>query len=273
MMSLARAQSVREEPGKHEKYRNSTGREIRELCRAGLWEDSTAGMARNFYQANLVILPKEYAFEFMCFCHRNPKPCPLIDVTEPGNPEFARAAPGSDVRTDLPAYYVYREGELVEERTDIKNIWRDDHVGFITGCTFSADAVLEESEVEFGRIETASGRFGAYVTSIPCEPAGRLHGHMVVNARPVAAHSVARVVEITSRCPLAHGGPVHIGFPEQIGVDLTKPDWGQDRGTFGDYVPVFWGCGVTPAVVAQESRLPEMITHKVAHMFVTDFRI
>lgn len=257
----------------YRQYRDYSGQQIRALCRSGALTSSTAGMARNYYQANLVIVPQDYAFEFMGLFHRNPQPCPLIDLTEPGDPEFRNAAPGSDVRRDLPKYCVYRDGELVEERTDIMDLWRKDHVAFILGCSFSADAVLENAEVEFGNIATASGRFGAFITNMPLQPAGRLHGHVVVNARPVAASSVAKAVEVTSRYPLAHGAPMHIGHPEHIGVDLNKPDWGQPRGMFEDYVPVFWGCGVTPQVVAKESRVPEMITHKAAHMFVTDMRI
>lgn len=252
--------------------RSATGTDIRGLCRTGQLNGSTAGMAADFYQANLVILPREYAFEFTVFALRNPKPCPLIDVTDAGDPEFRKAAPGSDVRTDLPQYCVYRDGVLVEEVSDIRSIWRDDHVAFLLGCSFSADAMLESAGVEFADIDGQSGRFGAYIANIACEPAGRLSGNMVVNARPVKPSSVARAVEVTSQFPLAHGGPVHIGDPAAIGVDLSKPDWGQNRTVHGPHIPVFWACGVTPQVVAVQSRIPEMITHKAAHMFVTDLR-
>jgi len=256
-----------------ESLRHASGAAIRKLCRQGDWTEQTAGVAQDYYQANLVILPSEYAEEFRRFCEQNPQPCPLIDSTDPGDPEFHYAAPGSDVRTDLPRYCVYRDGRLVEERDNIQDIWRSDHVAFITGCTFSADAILEAAGVEFVSIDTPSGRFGAYTTNIPCQPTDRLHGHMVVNARPVAMHSVERAADITSQFPLAHGGPVHIGSPEDIGVDLTKPDWGENREINGSFVPVFWACGVTSHQVAIESGLPEMITHKAAHMFITDLMI
>jgi len=256
-----------------ESLRYAPGSAIRALCRQGDWSEQTASLAQDYYQANLVILPSAYAEEFRQFCELNPKPCPLIDVTAPGDPEFRTAAPGSDVRTDLPRYCIYRNGRLVEERESIQDVWRSDHVAFITGCTFSADAILDAAGVEFVSIDTPSGRFGAYTTNIPCKPSGRLHGRMVVNARPVAPTSVERAADITSRYPLAHGGPVHIGSPADIGVDLTKPDWGKSHDIKEDFVPVFWACGVTSHQIAIESSLPEMITHKASHMFVTDLLI
>lgn len=257
----------------YRQFRMSSGREVREMCRDGRWDRQTAGMAVTVYQANLAILPKDYAFEFMTFCHRNPKPCPLIDVTDPGDPEFRKAAKGSDVRTDLPRYLVFRDGAQVDEVTDVTHYWREDHVAFLLGCSFSADVALDASDVEFGKIDSASGRFGAYITSIECEPAGRINGPMVVNARPVAPSSVGKAAAITTRYPLAHGAPVHVGNPESIGIDLMKPDWGEAKEVQGDFVPVFWACGVTPQVAAIRSKIPEMITHKAAHMFVTDIPV
>lgn len=254
------------------KLRAATGADIRALCRTGELDGLTSGMAMGYYQANLVIVPQDYAFEFLLFAIRNPQPCPLIDVTDPGDPEFRKAAPGSDVRVDLPRYCVYRDGVLVEERTEIGSLWRPDHVGFLLGCTFSADEALDAAGVEFADIDGESGRFGAYTSNIACRPAGRLSGNMVVNARPVAPGSVTAAVQVTSKLPLAHGGPVHIGDPSLIGIDLQKPEWGQAREVKGPHVPVFWPCGVTPQVVAMQSKIPEMITHKAAHMFVTDLR-
>ncbi|RDW85269.1 hypothetical protein BP6252_02859 [Coleophoma cylindrospora] len=253
-----------------QKYRSASGAEVRALCRTGEWDKPTSRMAMDYYQANLVIVPAEYAFEFMLFCHRNPKPCPLIDVTDVGDPEFKVAAPGSDVRTDVPRYLVFRDGKQVDEVTDIRALWRPDHVAFLLGCSFSADAALEKGGVEFAKINSKSGRFGAWTSSIECMPAGRIKCNMVVNGRPVASRSVAKAVAITSRYPLAHGAPVHIGDPSAIGIDLSRPEWGTSCTVEGDYVPVFWPCGVTPQVAAIESKIPEMITHKVSHMFVTD---
>jgi uncharacterized protein YcsI (UPF0317 family) len=256
-----------------EQLRQASGSDIRTLCRSGAWDRSTAGVATGYYQANLVVVPQIYAFEFLAFCHRNPKPCPLIDVTDPGDPEFRLAAPGSDVRKDLPRYCIYRNGELVDETTDILDLWRPHHVAFLLGCSFSTDDVLQSAGVQFARIDGSSGRFGAYISNIPCNPAGRFNGSMVVNARPVIPEHVGKAVAITTRFPLAHGGPVHIGDPAQIGVDLDSPQWGIARRVDGAHVPVFWACGVTPQAIAMQNKLPEMITHKAAHMFVTDLSI
>lgn len=253
--------------------RHLSGREIRSLCRSGAWSGCTSGVAVDYYQANLAIVPRDYAFEFMLFCQRNPKPCPLIDVTDCGDPECRIAAPGSDVRTDLPRYCVFRNGELVEERSEIVSLWRSDHVAFLLGCSFSADVVLERAGVEFATIDGESGRFGAFISTIECEPAGRLSGPMVVNARPVLPQHVAKAVAVTTRFPLAHGAPVHIGDPSAIGVDLASPQWGVKRSVKGAFTPVFWACGLTPQVMALQRQLPELITHKAAHMFVTDLAI
>lgn len=253
---------------------SATGATIRQLARVGTMTTGTGGLASGYHQANLAIVSKEYAHEFMVFCHRNPKPCPLLDVTEVGGTEFKYAAPGSDVLSDLPAYCIYRNGELVEETGDITSHWRPDHVAFLLRCSFSADAVLEEAQVEFALTAAPSGRLGAYLTNIRCEPSGRFHGHMIVSARPVRPGHEAKAASVTASYPLAHGAPIHVGDPLAIGIqDILKPEWGSDVKIEGDYVPVFWACGVTPQQVAMESRIPEMITHKAGHMFVTDLRL
>ncbi|MCC7120854.1 MAG: putative hydro-lyase [Gammaproteobacteria bacterium] len=254
-------------------FERATGAHVRELCRRGDWTDRTFGMALGYYQANLAIVPAAYAFEFMLFCQRNPKPCPILDVTDPGDPVPRRAAVSGDVRTDAPRYCVYRNGKLVDEPLSITHLWHDDHVAFLLGCSFSFDATLSDAGIELPHMGGNKGRLSAFVSNIQCEPAGRFKGPMVVNMRPIPKRLVVKVISISERYPLAHGGPVHIGDPSSIGVDLARPDWGVYTPLAPDTEPVFWACGVTPQVVATQSRIPEMITHSAAHMFVTDLRV
>ncbi|WP_422368606.1 putative hydro-lyase [Pelagibius sp.] len=249
-------------------------RKVRQAARRGDLDYVTHGLARGHVQANLAILPQDYAFEFLLFCLRNPKTCPLVEVLEPGEVEFKTAAPGSDVRTDLPSYRIYREGRLAEERPDITNLWRDDHVAFLLGCSNSFDEVLERQGIPQRHLEKSDGRISVYRSSIPCAPAGRFRGPMVVTMRPIPERDVPRVTELSSRFPIAHGGPVHIGAPKSIGIeDLSQVDWGAYNPLRESEVPVYWACGVTPQAVALESGVPEMITHAPGHMFVTDLHI
>jgi uncharacterized protein YcsI (UPF0317 family) len=245
-------------------------KEIREEIRRGAYSGVTAGLAPGYVQANLAILPRDHAYDFLLFCQRNPKPCPLIEVTDVGSPEPSGVAPGADLRTDLPRYRIYRDGRMTEEVTDITGYWRDDLVGFLLGCSFTFEWALMDSGVPMRHID--EGRNVAmWRTSIECRPAGRFRGPMVVSMRPVPAELVPKAVTVTARFPMAHGAPVHIGDPAAIGVkDLDRPDWG-DPGIFrpGD-VPVFWACGVTPQAVALASKVPFVITHSPGHMFITD---
>jgi len=252
----------------------ATGTDVRAAVRARKWSRATHGLARGFVQANLAILPERYAFDFLRFAQRNPKPCPIIEVLDPGNPEPAIAASGADIRTDLPGYRVYREGRFTEDRRSIEDIWRKDHVGFLIGCSNSMDELMLEAGISLRHLETEDGRISVYTSTIACQPAGVFHGPMVVSMRPIPASKVTRAVEITSRHPLAHGGPVHIGRPEAIGVpDLSKVEWGKYNPLGVGDVPVFWACGVTPQAIAMACGIPEMITHAAGHMFVTDLRL
>lgn len=246
--------------------------EIRSLCRTGAWNGPTAGQAPGFVQANLVILPLEDAFEFLLFCQRNPKPCPLIEVCEPGDPVPRRTAPQADLRTDLPLYRIYRQGQLVETRTDIRDLWRDDLVSFLIGCSFTFDHALLRARIPVRHIELRRN-VPMYRTAIQCEPAGKFSGPLVVSMRPLRPADAIRAVEITSRLPQVHGSPVHLGYPEQIGISaLDHPDWGDPVPVGPDEIPVFWACGVTPQAVALAARIPFMITHSPGCMFVTDLR-
>jgi uncharacterized protein YcsI (UPF0317 family) len=245
-------------------------RAVRAACRAGTWTRPTAGLAAGFAQANLAVLPREQAYDFLLFCQRNPKPCPLLEVTEPGCPEPVVAAPGADLRTDLPRYRVYREGELVDEPPDVTAYWRDDLVAFLLGCSFTFEHALLRAGIPLRHL--AEGRNVAmYRTSIPTRPAGRMHGPLVVSMRPIPAADVARAVQISGRYPAVHGAPVHVGAPEAIGIaDLRRPDYGEPVEVLAGELPVFWACGVTPQAVAVAARVPLLITHAPGHMFVTD---
>lgn len=240
--------------------------------RRGDWQAPTAGLAPGFAQANLVVVPREMAYDFLVFCHRNPKPCPLIDVTDPGSPEPALAAPGADLRTDLPRYRVYRGGRLEAEETEITPYWRPDLVAFLLGCSFTFEAAMQRAGLPVRHIE--DGRNAAmYITSLACRPAGAFRGPVVVSMRPLPARDVPRAVLVSGRYPRAHGAPVHAGDPGAIGIrDLSRPDFGDPPRIEPGEVPVFWACGVTPQAVAQSAGVEFMITHAPGHMFLTDLR-
>ncbi|MCL6518010.1 putative hydro-lyase [Alicyclobacillus sp.] len=249
-----------------------TPSEMRERIRSGAWTGPTAGAATGYTQANLAILPRDLAFEFLLFCQRNPKPCPVLDVTEPGSPVPKLVAPTADLRTDVPKYRVYRNGELVEETTDIRPWWSDDLVAFLLGCSFTFERALMDNGVPVRHIEE-NCNVPMYKTNIPCTPAGRFSGPMVVSMRPIPQGQVVRAVQVTSRFPAVHGAPVHIGDPEAIGIrDLAKPDFGDPVPVRPGEVPVFWACGVTPQAVAMHVKPALMITHAPGHMFITDVR-
>ena len=242
---------------------------LRQLCRSGAFDQPTAGHAPRRMQANLAIVPQSDAFDFLLFCQRNPKACPLVEVLAPG----ARAplcAPGADLFTDLPGYRVYRDGELVEERADVAALWRPDLVAFLIGCSFSFEWALQDAGIALRHLQQRRN-VAMYRTSVACTPAGRFGGEMVVSMRPIRSRDVATVIEICTRFPQAHGKPVHVGNPGALGIaDLMQPDYGDAVEIRDDEVPVFWGCGVTAQWVAQRSGVPLCITHAPGKMFVTD---
>ena len=253
---------------------NASGRDVRAAARSGQWRRATHGLARGYVQANMAIVPKRYAFDFMLFCQRNPKPCPVIDVTDPGDPEARFAAPGSDVRVDLPGYRVFRDGELVAEVSEITDYWRADSVAFLLGCSNSMDDVLLEALIPQRHLESEDGRISVYTSDIMCAPAGIFRGPVVVTMRPIPQNRLVDAISITARYPMAHGAPVHVGDPRAIGIDdLSRVGWGKYNELRHDDVPVFWACGVTPQAVATKARIPEMITHAAGHMFVSDLKL
>lgn len=246
--------------------------EARAAIRRGEWRRPTAGLARGWAQANLVALPREYAYDFLLFCHRNPKPCPLLDVTDAGSAVPRLIAPGADLRTDIPLYRVYRDGRPAGEQTDIRDLWTDDMVGFLLGCSFTFEDALLAAGIPVRHIEE-DVNVPMYVTSIPCRPAGIFRGPMVVSMRPIPHTQVTRAVQVTSRFPSVHGAPVHIGDPAQIGIaDLAKPDYGHPVTIRPGEVPVFWACGVTPQAVTLEAKPRLMLSHAPGHMFISDLR-
>ena len=247
-------------------------REIRELIRRGEITSPTAGMARGFAQANLVVLPKDLALDFMLLAQRNPKPCPVLDVTDVGSPEPAIMAPGADLRYDIPKYRIYENGEFAAEVTDIADYWRDDLVAFLLGCSFTFETPMLEAGIPIRHIEE-NCNVPMYITNVQCKPAGVFHGPMVVSMRPIPQEQVVKAVQVTSRLPAVHGAPVHIGDPAFIGIrDIDNPDFGSRVTIKPNEVPVFWACGVTPQAIAMTTKLPFMITHSPGHMFIGDIR-
>ena len=245
-------------------------RALRAEVRAGRFTDQTAGTAPGSVQGNLAILPADWAQDFMNFCRRNPKPCPLLAVGEPGDPALPELGEGIDVRRDLPRYRIFENGARVAEVTDIADVWRDDLVAFVIGCSFSFEEALVEGGVPVRHLDLDI-ECPIYKTDIACVPAGRFHGPMVVSMRPLTPKDAIRAIQITSRFPNVHGAPVHFGAPEEIGIaDLAKVDYGGPVPIHPGEVPVFWACGVTPQAVAEAAKPPFMITHKPNHLLVTD---
>jgi uncharacterized protein YcsI (UPF0317 family) len=252
--------------------RHASGAEVRRRARSGELDGPTAGLALGLVQANLVVVPRELAFDFLLFCQRNPKPCPLLDATEPGDPEPRLVAPGADVRTDVPRYRVYQNGELIDEPSHLTAWWRDDLVAFLLGCSFTFENALQQARVPVRHIEQGCN-VPMYRTNIPCRPAGVFHGPMVVSMRPLTPAQAVTATRVCDRFPQAHGTPVHFGDPAAIGIrDVNKPDFGDPVEIRAGETPVFWACGVTPQAVAMEAKPGLFLTHKPGHMFVTDLR-
>lgn len=248
-----------------------TAQGLRSLCRSGQFSGTTSGLVQGHVQANLLIVPREYAYEFLLFCQRNPKSCPLVEVLDAG--EFTpHCAPDADLRRDLPAYRVFENGILSREVSDISALWRDDFVSFLIGCSFSFESAIIRSGIGLRHIEQERN-VAMYKTTLACVPAGRFDGNMVVSMRPIKSREIAQVVEISARYPQVHGAPVHIGHPELIGIaDIDQPDFGDPVDIAADELPVFWACGVTPQYIAEQSRIPFCISHAPGKMFITELR-
>lgn len=253
-------------------YSSANPKEIRNLIRAQKITGQTSGMCAGYAQANLCILPKDLAFDFLLFCTRNPRPCPLLEVGNAGSRLIREMAENADVATDFPKYRIWKNGVLTEEVHDISDLWQDDFVYFLIGCSFSFEAELIEAGVPVRHIEEGRN-VPMFNTNIPLKPAGIFGGNMVVSMRPIPYDLVVKAVNVTAAMPRVHGAPIHIGNPEQIGIkDIFSPDYG-DAVTVNDgEVPVFWPCGVTPQNAVMNAKPPIAITHAPGHMFITDVK-
>ena len=249
----------------------TTGKKIRESARNGRFSDTTSGHAPNYVQSNVVILPKEYAFDFLVFCQRNPKPCPVIEVFDVGSYNAKISAPNSDIRTDVPRYKVYQNGELISEPLDILDFWDDNLVTFLLGCSFTFEHSLVRNGIDLPYYNSGKN-VPMFITNIQTEPSGLFSGPLVVSQRWIPRDKLVRSIQSTSRFPTVHGAPIHIGEPDKIGIDdLSNPDYGDPYTKINhDDIPVFWACGVTPQAVVLQSKPKLMITHFPGHMFVTD---
>jgi len=253
-------------------YSKMTPSQVRQLIRAGEITGQTSGMCDGYAQGNLLILPMEQAYDFLLFTQRNPKSCPILEVGDVGSKLVKRMADCADITTDIPKYRVWENGVMTGEYTDVSNLWRDDFVYFLIGCSFSFEGELLSADVPVRHIEEGKN-VPMYLTNIDCDEAGIFHGKVVVSMRPMQADQAIRAVSITASMPRVHGAPIHIGDPAKIGIkDISKPDFG-DAVTIKDgEIPVFWCCGVTPQSVVMSAKPPIAISHAPGHMFITDVK-
>ena len=244
--------------------------QARARIRRGDWTAHTSGLAQGHVQGNVVILPAAQATDFLRFCQRNPKPCPLLAVSEPGEAGLTTLGAEIDICTDVPRYRVWRDGVLVDEPTDISDLWRKDLVTFVIGCSFSFEEALMAAGLPLRHIQQERN-VAMYRSNIATTPAGVFHGPMVVSMRPLKAADAIRAIQITSRFPSVHGAPVHLGDPRQIGImDISQPDYGDAVEVMSDEIPVFWACGVTPQAAITQARPEFCITHAPGAMLITD---
>lgn len=254
------------------KYASAHPKDVRALIREGMIDYQTSGMCEGYAQANLVVLPQKYAYDFLLFAMRNPRSCPLLEVSDVGKRELKFLGEDTDIARDIPKYRIYENGELKGEQTDVSAFWRDDLVSFLIGCSFSFEGELLAADVPVRQIEQDCN-VPMYNTNIACEPSGVFKGNMVVSMRPIPYELVPKAVMITGAMPKVHGAPVHIGSPEHIGIsDINKPDYGDMVEIRDGEVPVFWPCGVTPQAVVMASKPDFCITHSPGHMFISDVK-
>ncbi|MDO4465056.1 MAG: putative hydro-lyase [Bacillota bacterium] len=245
---------------------------VRETIREEKITGPTSGMCPGYAQANLVVLPKEYAYDFLLFTQRNPKSCPVLEVSEEGDRYLRRIAPGADIASEIPKYRIYEKGVLTGEYTNVESFWRKDLVSFLIGCSFSFESELLDAGIEVRHISMGCN-VPMYITNIECEPAGIFSGKMVVSMRPIPYEQIVKAVTVTGQMPKVHGTPIHIGDPSVIGIkDVNKPDFGDAVSIMPGEVPVFWCCGVTPQSVVMNVKPSFCITHAPGHMLITDVK-
>ncbi|MBQ7158497.1 MAG: putative hydro-lyase [Treponema sp.] len=255
----------------HNSYEHTAPKDVRMLIRKGVITGQTSGMCAGYAQANLCVLPREYAYDFLLFCQRNPKSCPLLEVSDAGS-RLLHTSCDADIATDIPRYRVWKNGELAGEYTDVSSFWRDDLVSFIIGCSFSFESLLLDAGIDVRNI-SENHNVPMYLTNIETERAGVFGGKIVVSMRPIPYSQVVKATTVTARMPRVHGSPVHIGDPSAIGIhDIAHPDFGEPSTIREGEVPVFWCCGVTPQSVVMQSKPSFCITHAPGHMLLTDIK-
>jgi uncharacterized protein YcsI (UPF0317 family) len=246
--------------------------QLRHAIRSGDHTANTSGFCQGFVQCNLVILPAESAEDFLAFCEANPKPCPLIAMSEPGNPSIPKLGQDLDIRTDVPRYKVFENGIVTSEVSDITELWRDDLVAFLLGCSFSFEEALIADGLDVRNV-SEQVNVPMYISNIDCTPIGPFEGKMVVSMRPFAPEEALRAANICSRFPSVHGEPIHYANPEDIGItDISRPDYGDPVTINPREHPLFWACGVTPQIALAAAKLPFCITHVPGCMLVTDLK-
>ena len=254
----------------HADLRGADAAVVRHTIRAGHYDRHTAGLAVGRLQCNLAILPEAAALDFLRFCQRNPKPCPVVGISDTGDPMMPTLGRDIDIRHDVPRYRVFRDGVVTEEVTDIADLWRDDLVTVALGCSFTFENALIAAGIPVRHIDEDK-TVPMFKTTIPLTPAGVFAGEMVATMRPIPHDRVTDAQEISARFPHAHGGPIATGAPEGIGIaDLARPDWGDPVAVRPGETPVYWACGVTPQNVLLNAKLPFCITHAPGHMLIAD---
>ncbi len=254
----------------HADLANLSASEVRAAIRDGSYTGHTAGLAAGKLQCNLAILPERFALDFLRFCQRNPKPCPLVGIGDSGDPRLPTLGHDIDIRSDVSKYRVFRNGKFSEELTDVSEHWSDDLVTVALGCSFTFENALLRASIPVRHVENGTN-VPMYRSNIGLVPAGRFGGQMVVTMRPIPENRVEQAREISSRYPQAHGAPIAVGDPGQIGItNLSRPDWGETVEVKPGEVPVYWACGVTPQNVLLDAELPVCITHSPGHMLIAD---
>lgn len=250
--------------------KNCTPINVRKKIRNGVILGNTSGLCPGFVQGNLVILPEEFAVDFELFCLNNPAPCPVLSISRSGDFSIDKLGKDIDIRTDVPEYHIFIDGELKDSVPDLLRYWRDDLVTFVLGCSFSFEDALIENGISIRNIDRQKN-VSMYQTSLKAKPSKLFSGNYVVSMRPILPKDVDRTFQITSKFEKAHGAPIHIGNPEEIGIpDLSKPDFGDPVEVYENEVPVFWACGVTPQLAIKNAKLPFAITHVPGKMLITD---
>lgn len=254
---------------KQNEYKNYLPAALRSLVRQKKITGQTSGMCEGYAQANLCILPKKYAYDFLLFCMRNKKSCPLLEVGDEGS-RMLKTCGKIDIATDVPKYRIWENGKLVAETEDVSSLWRDDLVAFVIGCSFSFESALMDGGIDVRNI-SENHNVPMYITNIDTNPAGIFSGKLVVSMRPIPSSQIPQAVTITEKVPQVHGSPVHIGNPSAIGIkDISIPDFGEASTIREGELPVFWACGVTPQSVVMNSKPDFCITHAPGHMLITD---